>query len=151
MGYSNFISRHDLFQPENRLLFDDKFTINCEIFVLADLVTLSGQTGERHKVIHATKTKTFAIGIQTEIFKSYISFNYQFQVPENRVTDDLGVLWEHGRFTDVILHVQGRDIKAHKCILAARSVVFSAMFDIDMEEKQVLNPGLGQWGFFRMM
>ena len=67
------------------------------------------------------------------------------------MTDDLGVLWEHGRFTDVILHVQGRDIKAHKCILATRSVVFSAMFENDMEEKQVLHPGLGQWGFFRMM
>ena len=64
-------------------------------------------------------------------------FSLQFKVPECRLSDDLGVLWEHARYTDVTLLVQGREFQAHKAILAARSVVFNAMFEHDMEEKQV--------------
>ena len=58
------------------------------------------------------------------------------------MSDDLGVLWEHARYTDVTLLVQGREFQAHKAILAARSVVFNAMFEHDMEEKQVLGVSL---------
>ena len=71
----------------------------------------------------------------------------QFQVPKTRFWDNLGAIWEQSRYTDVTLVVRGQEIKAHKNILAAHSAVFNAMFENDMREKQVLNPGLGQWSF----
>ena len=75
----------------------------------------------------------------------------QFQVPKTRFWENLGELWEQGRYTDVTLVVGGQEIKAHKTILAANSDVFRAMFENNMKEKQVLNPGLGQWSFVRRM
>ena len=65
--------------------------------------------------------------------------------------DELGELWEQGRYADVTLRVQGQDIQAHKNILAAHSAVFRAMLENEMKEKQVLNPGLGPWIFVRRM
>lgn len=61
----------------------------------------------------------------------------QFKVPDCRLSDDLGVLWEQSRFSDVILCIQGKEFQAHKAILAARSPVFHAMFEHEMEEKKV--------------
>ncbi len=40
-----------------------------------------------------------------------------------------------GTFSDVTLSVGDTEFKAHKAILAARSPVFSAMFEHAMEEK----------------
>ena len=71
-----------------------------------------------------------------------MSFSGQFQVPKTRYLDNLGAIWEQSRYTDVLLVVRGREIKAHKTILAAHSPVFNAMFENDLKEKQVLNPGL---------
>uniref|UniRef100_A0A8C6EGB7 Speckle-type POZ protein n=1 Tax=Moschus moschiferus TaxID=68415 RepID=A0A8C6EGB7_MOSMO len=45
-------------------------------------------------------------------------------------------LWENSRFTDCWLCVTGREFQAHKAILAARSPVFSAMFEHEMEESK---------------
>lgn len=40
-----------------------------------------------------------------------------------------------GQNSDVILHVKGKTFNCHRCILAARSPVFHAMFEHDMQEK----------------
>ena len=71
----------------------------------------------------------------------------QFQVPKTRFWENLGELWEQGRYTDVTLVVQGQELPAHKAILAGHSAVFNAMFENAMKEKKVLNPRLGQWSF----
>lgn len=42
----------------------------------------------------------------------------QFKVPESKLSDDLGVLFESQRFSDVTLSVAGREFQAHKAILA---------------------------------
>lgn len=47
----------------------------------------------------------------------------------------LSSLLNNGNFSDITLHVQGKDFKAHRCILAARSTVFAAMFNHDLKEK----------------
>lgn len=95
----------------------------------------------------------------------------QFKVPECRLPDDLGLLFENQKFSDVTLTVCGREFQAHKAILAgksffkiyqlyfyivinisfkkmndelilihvtltARSPVFSAMFEHEMEERK---------------
>ncbi|XP_049789534.1 speckle-type POZ protein-like [Schistocerca nitens] len=56
-------------------------------------------------------------------------------VPECSLREDLGALLDSARFGDVWLWtLDGRHLLAHKAILAARSPVFSAMFNHNMEE-----------------
>jgi len=52
------------------------------------------------------------------------------------LSEDLSGLFESQKFSDVILSVNGREFFAHKAILAARSPVFAAMFEHEMEEKK---------------
>jgi len=106
-GFKKFIRRDFLLDEANGLLPDDKLTIFCEVSVVADSVNISGQSN-----------------------------TVQFKVPECRLSDDLGKLFEDQKFSDVTLSVSGREFLAHKAILAARSPVFAAMFDHDMEERK---------------
>ena len=41
----------------------------------------------------------------------------------------LGNLYDNMKFSDITINVRGREFKAHKSILAARSMFFDAMFD----------------------
>ncbi|XP_038959861.1 TD and POZ domain-containing protein 2-like [Rattus norvegicus] len=50
------------------------------------------------------------------------------------LADDVGELWENSLFTDCTLVVSGQEFRAHKAILAARSPVFRAMFEHEMQE-----------------
>ena len=83
------------------------FDILLQVSVVADSVNISGQNN-----------------------------SIQFKVPECRLSEDLSGLFESQKFSDVILSVNGREFFAHKAILAARSPVFAAMFEHEMEEKK---------------
>ncbi|KAH9374907.1 hypothetical protein HPB48_000884 [Haemaphysalis longicornis] len=52
-----------------------------------------------------------------------------------RLKQNLHDLFESQKFSDFTLNVGGKEIKAHRNILAARSPVFAAMFEHDMREK----------------
>lgn len=92
----------------NGLLPDDKLTIFCEVSVVADSVNISGQSNA-----------------------------VQFKVPECKLSEDLGALFESQKFSDVTLAViPGKEYQAHKAVLAARSPVFAAMFEHEMEERK---------------
>lgn len=106
-GFKKFIRRDFLMDEANGLLPDDKLTLFCEVSVVADTVNISGQSNQS-----------------------------QLKVPECRLADDLSALWERSAFSDVTLCVNGREFKAHTAILAARSPVFNAMFEHEMEEKK---------------
>jgi len=106
-GFKKFIRRDFLLDEANGLLPEDKLTLFCEVSVVADSVNISGQSN-----------------------------NVQFKVPDCRLSDDLGSLFENSQFADAVLHCGGRDFQCHKAILAARSQVFEAMFKYDMEEKK---------------
>lgn len=62
----------------------------------------------------------------------------QFKVPECRLSDDLGLLFENQKFSDVTLSVAGREFQAHKAILAGNylkhpvyaGVVYECVLDI---------------------
>ncbi|ERE82119.1 speckle-type POZ protein [Cricetulus griseus] len=56
--------------------------------------------------------------------------------PRCMMADELGQLWENSLFTDCSLVVAGKEFRAHKAILAARSPVFRAMFEHDKEESR---------------
>ncbi|CAO2644932.1 Speckle-type POZ protein [Lemmus lemmus] len=90
-----------LLDEANGLLPDDKLTLFCEVSVVQDSVNISGQN----------------------------TMN-MVKVPECRLADELGGLWENSRFTDCCLCVAGQEFQAHKAILAG------AMFEHEMEESK---------------
>lgn len=106
-GFKKFIRRDFLLDEANGLLPDDKLTLYCEVSVVADSVNISGQNNA-----------------------------VQFKIPDCRLSDDLGALFDQSKFSDVTLSVNGSEFNAHKAILAARSAVFAAMFEHEMEEKK---------------
>uniref|UniRef100_A0A182NKW0 Speckle-type POZ protein n=1 Tax=Anopheles dirus TaxID=7168 RepID=A0A182NKW0_9DIPT len=106
-GFKKFIRRDFLLDEANGLLPEDKLTIFCEVSVVADSVNISGQSN----II-------------------------QFKVPECKLSEDLGTLFDNEKFSDVTLAVGGREFQVHKAILAARSPVFAAMFEHEMEERK---------------
>lgn len=48
----------------------------------------------------------------------------QFKVPECKLSEDLGNLFDNEKFSDVTLSVGGREFQAHKAILAGKSFTF---------------------------
>jgi len=106
-GFKKFIRRDFLLDEANGLLPDDKLTLFCEVSVVADSVNISGQ-------MHSA----------------------QFKVPDCRLSDDLGQLFECSQFADVTLTCSAREFRCHKAILVARSPVLAAMFEHDMKERQ---------------
>lgn len=53
----------------------------------------------------------------------------QFKVPECRLSDDLGLLFENQKFSDVTLSVSGREFQAHKAILAGEKGSYVVGYD----------------------
>ena len=49
------------------------------------------------------------------------------QVPDCRLSDDLGQLYESSQFADVTLACEGREFHCVKSLLVARSQVFAAI------------------------
>lgn len=58
----------------------------------------------------------------------------QFKIPLCRLSEDMGNLFEKSRFSDCVLTSGSKEFHVHKAILAARSPVFSAMFEHEMSE-----------------
>ncbi|XP_054264477.1 speckle-type POZ protein B-like [Macrosteles quadrilineatus] len=106
-GFSKFIKRDTFFDLENQVLNDDKLTIFCEVSIVTAPVSVFGNK------------------------------EIKFKVPEPKLEDDYEQLLSDHRFSDVTLSANGKQFKAHKAILAARSRVFAAMFDHCMEEGQL--------------
>lgn len=52
----------------------------------------------------------------------------QFKVPECRLADDLGLLFENQRFNDVTLCVNGRDFQVMLCLRSFRYVELTSTF-----------------------
>lgn len=55
----------------------------------------------------------------------------QFKVPECRLPDDLGLLFENQKFSDVTLTVCGREFQAHKAILAGKALAVHNSFVLE--------------------
>ncbi|XP_005411871.1 PREDICTED: speckle-type POZ protein A-like, partial [Chinchilla lanigera] len=106
-GFMKFIRRDMVLDKANGLLPDDKLTLLCEGKVEEDSTNISSQN----------------------------TMN-MVKAPECWLPDELGGLWKHSRLTDCCLCVSGQEFRAHKAILAARSPVFCAMFEHDMEERR---------------
>uniref|UniRef100_A0A5S6PYT3 BTB domain-containing protein n=1 Tax=Trichuris muris TaxID=70415 RepID=A0A5S6PYT3_TRIMR len=105
-GFKKFIRRDFLLDELNGLLPEDKLTIFCEVSVVADTVNIAGQSPV-----------------------------LPLRIPDGRLTEDLSVLLSEERFSDCTLVVKGVEFRVHKAILAARSMVFAAMFEHEMIER----------------
>lgn len=103
-GMPRFIQLESLHNPVNKLLPNDCLTIVCEVSAAVDQVVVSGR-----------------------------SSNVQVQIPEELVQNFAALIGDP-EFSDITLAVGGKEVHGHKAILAARSVVFAAMFSHLMKE-----------------
>lgn len=104
-GFKKFVKRDLLLDETSGLLPDDKLTIYCEVNVVTEAKEYSGQVSP-----------------------------IQSRVPTCRLPDDLEDLFKSQEFSDVTIYANGREFRAHKAILAARSPMFRGMFSHDMKE-----------------
>ncbi|XP_052034555.1 TD and POZ domain-containing protein 1-like [Apodemus sylvaticus] len=105
-GFKEFILRDFLLSHQHLLLPEDQLTICCKVSIAGAIFSMPGQN-------------------MTPAIKD----------PRHVLADDLGKLWENSIFTDCSLFVGGHEFRAHKAILAARSPVFRAMFEHEMQER----------------
>ncbi|PAA58105.1 hypothetical protein BOX15_Mlig001084g7 [Macrostomum lignano] len=108
-GFKKFIRRDFLMDETNGLLPDDRLTIHCEVSVVGETQNVSGQSNAQ-----------------------------PVRVPDCRLAEELSQLLERGLHADVALCVgaNGAELRAHKSVLSARSPVFQAMFEHQMEESR---------------
>uniref|UniRef100_A0A0E0EY50 BTB domain-containing protein n=1 Tax=Oryza meridionalis TaxID=40149 RepID=A0A0E0EY50_9ORYZ len=107
-GHSTFIKREDFEKSKN--LRDDSFTIRCDIVVVCK--------------IRVEETTEIAFPGEALIMS----------VPPSNMNHQLGDLLETGKGADVVFEVAGQTFAAHRCVLAARSPVFSAELYGPMKE-----------------
>ena len=103
-GFSEFISQSELENPSNNLLPEDKLTILCRI----------------------EKTNREECDCRNE--------DVQTLRNRRRLVEDYATLLKKETISDVHFIVQNLKIPAHKAVLAARSPVFAAMFQSEMQE-----------------
>jgi len=112
-GFAKFVSHSELKHPQLNLLPNDTLTILCEISIMGDNVVTSGSL---KPVFHNKLSKV--------------------SEPINRLSQDIGSIFDTGRFSDCVIVCGAKEYKCHKNILSARSTVFEAMFTHDMAENR---------------
>lgn len=108
-GYRKFIKRNILENPDSGYLLNDTIKIKYKI----ELVVMSGGAFCRPEPEAALPT---------------------VEIPEPRLSEDLGGLLETGEGSDFTFVVEGEEMAAHRLIVASRSPVFKALLDNDMRE-----------------
>jgi speckle-type POZ protein len=98
-GYSKFIKREDLVQSKH--LRDDSFAIRCDLVVVTNELRVE-------EALEATAAAA------------------RISVPPSDLHQHLGSLLLTEKGADVVFDVAGETFAAHRCVLAARSPVFSA-------------------------
>lgn len=127
-GFKKFIRRDFLLDEANGLLPDDKLTLFCEVhvsffFFLSCFVTFLFITLQFFIPEHCTSWN-FSL-LQVSVVQDSVNISGQntmnmVKVPDCRLADELGGLWENSRFTDCSLCVAGQEFQAHKAILAGK-------------------------------
>lgn len=105
-SFHKILSRNRLLDDRNGFLTNGQLKIQCSVYV---------QSGIVRNFCTTTASKASMIRLQ--------EFN------------DFEKLLEDEKYSDTKLIVGNKEFKVHKCILAARSPVFSAMFECNMKEK----------------
>ncbi|EES11743.1 hypothetical protein BDA96_06G006500 [Sorghum bicolor] len=114
-GHRRFIKREDL--EKSKHLKDDSFVVRCDIAIANELRTEEVAMAE-------APTTTFV------------------SVPSSDLHQHLGDLLQTEKGADVVFEVSGETFKAHRCVLAARSPVFSAELLGQMKESDTTTAGV---------
>ncbi|QDZ23047.1 POZ domain-containing protein [Chloropicon primus] len=108
-GYRKFIKRNILENPDSGYLLNDTIKIKYKI----ELVVMSGGAFCRPDPEAVLPT---------------------VEIPEPRLSEDLGGLLKSGENSDFTFVVEGEEMPAHRLIVASRSPVFKALLENDMME-----------------
>ncbi|XP_052036889.1 TD and POZ domain-containing protein 1-like [Apodemus sylvaticus] len=106
LGFKKFLSRDFLLSLQHWLVPQDQLTLCCKVNIIGAFFSMPEQN-----ITPAIKNTG------------------------QMLIDDLTKLWEKSLFTDCSLLVGDHEFRAHKAILAARSPVFRAMFEHEMQER----------------
>ncbi|XP_058788785.1 uncharacterized protein LOC131662841 [Phymastichus coffea] len=112
----DLVRKDYLMDKNNKILTDDKLIIVCEINAFAEVYAFSWNTEDNDNV---NEDKI----CEVDVFRSRL-----------KVSHDLQALLQNN-LHDTIVVVKKKQFYVHKCILAARSRVFSAMFEQQMLEQ----------------
>lgn len=90
--------------------------VDCNIYSISLLAHISS----------AERAPLTLLSLQVSVVADSVNISgqsntIQFKVPECRLPDDLGLLFENQKFSDVTLTVCGREFQAHKAILAGKT------------------------------
>ncbi|XP_062537360.1 speckle-type POZ protein-like isoform X3 [Armigeres subalbatus] len=106
-GLDKYFDIHKLLQSPEQCS-NDTLTLQCEVKALVDSSNISGK-GQGFRAA-------------------------SFCLPLKNLDERFGGFLQSEKYTDVVIIVQNREIKAHKFMLASQSIVFEAMLDSDMTE-----------------
>lgn len=105
---------------------------------------MAGNTYGNHSFIHRDNLlnsdllpgNKLTILCELKIVVDSVNTSGQLKISESRLSDDLSQLLDEQNASDVVSIVagDGQELQAHKAILTARSQVFAAMFQHQMEE-----------------
>lgn len=85
--------------------------------------------------LYANDTLTLHVKLEKMVKRFNVS-GQGVQTKTFSLDERFGSLLQSEKYTDVVINVNNREIKAHKFMLASQSTVFEAMLDSEMAEKQ---------------
>ncbi|XP_065205306.1 speckle-type POZ protein B-like isoform X17 [Planococcus citri] len=106
-GFGDFIKKDKKFR--NKLLLNNTLRIRCEV-KFSDMDNI---TSGPHQ------------------------YDFGIEMPECNLSENFASLFKNQTLTDVVLSVNGKEYRAHKAVLAARSPVFCAMFTHSTKENEL--------------
>ncbi|XP_044743660.1 speckle-type POZ protein-like [Chrysoperla carnea] len=113
--------------------FEDVHRFYLEKEISYDIIKKDLVLNKEYKLLSDDKLQIFC---ELSVLGDVTGHSSTIQVPESRLLDDFGMIFESKKFSDFTLIADGREFKVHKTILAARSPVFAAMFEHEMEERK---------------
>lgn len=127
-GFKKFIRRDFLLDEANGLLPDDKLTLFCEVCGYILLLPFLSDLAFFDALYFITFVPLEVSVVQDSVNISGQNTMNMVKVPDCRLADELGGLWENSRFTDCSLCVAGQEFQAHKAILAGTSFFFMFVY-----------------------
>lgn len=135
-GFEQFMSRQCIMDPDYDILTDGRLTIVCELTVNANKeIDEEEEENEKTKALQTLpmlRDRLTKLKGRLEAKDEALAQN-SLRLKELDELEQL--LIDETNYSDVELSVEGKTIRAHRCILAKKSPVFAAMFQAEMKEK----------------
>lgn len=116
------------------IIWKNKLLSKAELYLPNDMLSLRFNLAISMGVLYSKMENT-----EYRIIDDHqANFHNQFVESDSpaSLSVDMQHLFDEQKFSDLILRTPNKDFAIHKAILCARSQVFSAMFEHDMEENQ---------------